>query len=218
MKIEVIRRIDFSELERKVREVPLRGKDFDGKEIRVYEHAHISLRTMHPDEVNPTTFYLLRSNLEFQRALREHLMSTQGIDTLNLEGALEILNEKGELWTLTPPIIEVTPRLVRYQPKEGEIYYRDVVKVQIPIINDGAHRIALARELGILFRALFISGADENFPFYAHPNEWSRTKVVDFVPSDKRDKKFYSREDCYALYRDFGVLGCGAPRILGSKS
>ncbi len=211
-KIEVLREIPFSELASMVRSVPLSQKGESGEQIFVYQNAEVGLRRSGYQEVNPTTFYVLKEGLERQRLLRRLLIKSFGLDSLMLEGALEIKNDLGEIWTLTPPIIEVTRRTIQYIPQEGEIRYEDPTEIQIPVINDGAHRVFMAREEGLEFNALFISGADERYPFYAHPNSWDEVSVVDDVPSDKRDKKFYSRENCYRLYRDFGVLGCGAPR------
>ncbi len=214
MKIEIVRRIPFSELAKKIRHVPLVQKDSEGSERYVYKNARVSVKTFHPDEVNPTTFYLLKKGLEFQTELHETMIRDYGIDTLNLDAGYEIRNEKGEIWGLIPPIVEITPRRVRYVAGKEEISYKEAVTIQIPIINDGAHRVWMAREKNNLFKALCISGADPEFPFYAHPNEWSRVKLVDEVPKDKREKKFYSRENSYGLYRDFGILGCGAPRSI----
>ncbi|MBW2997435.1 hypothetical protein KY349_03810 [Candidatus Woesearchaeota archaeon] len=216
MEIKIIKRIEPSELVEKIRNVPLIQKAQDGSEIKVYEKARISIRELHPSEVNPTTFYLLRPQLKLQKDLRECLMKKHGIDLLHLEGALEIVNEQGELWTLTPPIVEVTPRDVKYCAREGEIEYNDTARIQIPIINDGAHRVFTAIQAGETFHGVYITGADERFPFYAHPNEWSRIKIFDAMPTTKQEKKFYSRDDCYALYRNFDVLGCGKPRTLGT--
>ncbi len=212
MTIKLVRKIPWSELEANVRSVPLNKPAADGSPILVYRDARISLRELDSQEVNPTSFYLLRSGLAMQEKLQRELAQEYGIDSLHLDGAVEIENEKGEIWTLTPPIIEVTPRNVQYQAKEGEISYSDVVPIQIAIINDGLHRVATARKQGRTFNGIFISGADPNFPFYAHPNGWDRITEMDAVPKTKPEKKFYSREDCYALYRNFGVLGCGAPR------
>jgi len=212
MEIKIVNRISFSELESSVRAVPLKGLNPDGSQRLVYTDARISLKRFYTEEINPTTFYLLKRGIKLQRELRTTLLDKYEIDTLNLDAAYEIENEKGEIWGLTPPIIELTPRKVKYVPRKGEIPYEDEVVVQVPIINDGAHRVWLARENHETFVGLFISGADPNFPFYAHPNEWSMVKILDEVPKDKRDKKFYSMENCYDLYRDFEVLGCGAPR------
>ena len=215
MRVKIVGEIEFDELKRRIRRVPLMQKHINGSEIYVYEEADISVRRIHVNDVNPTTFYLLRDNIDFQRSLRRVLLE-QGIDTLQLTRAYNIENEKGEVWTLMPPIIEVTQRDVIYFPRDGEIMYNDIVGLQIPIINDGAHRVSLARENGGLFTAIYITNVNKEFPFYAHPNPWERVKIVDSVPSKKGDKKYYSREDCYSLYRDFGILGCGAPRGLGS--
>lgn len=213
MKIEIIREIGFEELVKKIRRVPLMDKREDGSNIYVYDNANISLKEFNVEEVNPTSFYVLNENMRFQRGLRKELLG-KGIDTLHLDRAYELRNEKSEIWTLMPPIIEVTQRDVNYVHQKGELKYEDIVRLNIPIINDGLHRITLAEELSKTFNSIYISGASKEYPFYAHPNDWSRVKRVDKVPSVKTEKKFYSRENCYGLYRDFGVLGCGAPRGL----
>ncbi|MFA6073584.1 MAG: hypothetical protein WC758_05710 [Candidatus Woesearchaeota archaeon] len=213
--VDVIREIEFSELESMIRTVPL----IEGKKLssptHVYQDANISFREIFVNEVNLTTFYILRKNLEFQRTLRKYLLAKEGIDTLHLNCAYELKNEKNEIWMLTPPIIEVTPRRLKYVAQIGEKTYEDSVVLQIPIVNDGAHRVFLAKEEKETFTSIYISNALENFPFYAHPNDWSKVKIVEKIPEKKEDKKFYSRENCYGLYRDFGVLGCGAPRGVG---
>ncbi len=212
MKIEILRRIPFSELEDMIRRVPLKGKTPEGKDILVYQHARIALKQLEAGEVNPTTFYLVRKNMDVQREIRACLRAEHGIDSLQLDGALEIQNDQGEVWTLTPPIVEFTSRIVHYVAQQGEKECERNVKIAIPIVNDGAHRVALARDLGVPFNAVVISGALEAFLFYAHPNAWDEVRLVDAVPAQREEKKLYIRDDCYFLYRDFGVLGCGAPR------
>ncbi|MBI4133495.1 hypothetical protein HY478_02680 [Candidatus Uhrbacteria bacterium] len=213
MQIDIVRQIPFSDLEAMIRRVPLKQKAEDGSEIFVYGGARISQHTFHPADVNPTTFYLLHKGLDFQEKLHGYLLREHGIDMLQLDGAVELHNrDTDQVWTLTPPIVEVTPRTVRFVAQEGEIQCDADVAIQIPIIMDGAHRVGLARRLGLPFASVFIAGADPRFPFYAHPNPWSMVCVVDEVPKHKREKKLYSREDCYGLYRDFGVIGCGGPR------
>ncbi len=217
MRIDVRRTIPWSELESMIRSVPLKQRAPDGSPIQVYRDARVTLRAFHHEDVNPTTFYLLQSGLELQRVLHEHLRDNYGIDTLALQGAVELLDvDAQKVWTLTPPIIEVTPREIRYVAQEAEITYEDSQRILVPIIMDGAHRVALARSLGRTFSAVHISGADPAYPFYAHPNGWDRVAVVDTVPKTKPEKKWYRMEDCYAVYRDFDVIGCGAPRGVGA--
>jgi len=215
MELEVIDKVNFGDLVSMIRKVPLMKTDSEGKEIYVYKNANISLRDLHPNEVNPTTFYLLKEGLEFQRKLRDYLLQKYGFDSLRLDCALKIKNKQGEIMLLTPPIIEVTPRKVKYQPSKEEINHQGTYNIHIPIINDGAHRIFLARELGINFKGLYISNVATSHPFYAHPNEWDKIKLFDDTPKTKKEKKLYSREENYALYRNFGVLGCGKPRGTG---
>ncbi|MBN1792292.1 hypothetical protein JW826_01260 [Candidatus Woesearchaeota archaeon] len=214
-RFQLLKSIPLDELVTSVRRVPLVQKAPDGSDILVYKDANISLHSLKPEEVNPTTFYLIKRGLQLQRDLRTYLMGEHGIDSLNLDGALEISNSEGEIWTLTPPIIELAHREVAFIPGQGEIRYGSTFGVEIPIINDGAHRVQVARERGTKFTGLVISGIPREHPFYAHPNSWDLVRVVDETPKTKAEKKLYLREDCYALYRDFGVLGCGKPRHLG---
>ena len=143
------------------------------------------------------------------------MLDKQGIDTLMLDCLLKLKNEEGQEFGLMPPVVEVQTRRVRYVPGKGELSHEGTYEIQVPVINDGLHRFMLARLVGKPVRVIHIARSDPEFPFYAHPNEWSRVRVVDRVPATKEEKKLYSREDCYALYRDFGVLGCGAPRGTG---
>jgi hypothetical protein len=219
VQIEVFREIPFDKLAEMIRNVPLNRKANDNETIMVYKNANISLRTnVSPYEVNPTTFYLLQDGLGKQIQICEQLLK-KGIDVFDLHGALQIYDaddpeyqKSGAMWLLTPPIIEVTPRQIKYMPHPGDNTIDNVVQIQIPIINDGAHRVYTALTLGRTFNAVWISGADERYPFYAHPNPWDMVKIVTETPKNKLDKKFYSRENVYGLYRDFGEIGCGGPR------
>jgi hypothetical protein len=214
MNIELKQKISFGELEQMIKNVRL----CKFPEVIIYKNASISLREYSSEEVNPTTFYLLKKNITFQQQLREYLQKNYDIDTLHLKGALVLFNhDKQEQWTLTPPIIEVIPRIIQYTPQKGEISYQTQHKIMIPAINDGAHRIYTARIANESFTSLHIIGALEEYPLAAHPNNWSTIQLVDEVPATKEEKKMYTREDCYGLYRDFKSLGCGGPRNLGKE-
>lgn len=218
MNINVVRRIPFGELEKKLRQVPLlHTKDANGAPLFVYSDAKITFRTVFPDELNPTTYYLLKKNLAFQRDLRAHLIDTEAIDPFALSEAVELENtDTREVWTLTPPIIEVSEERVSFHGKEGDICYEDQFRVKLLVINDGAHRAYLARELNVPVTIVHIHGVDSRYPFYALPNGWERVRVVSEVPKTMAEKKAYRRTDSYELYRNFGVLGLGAPRRTGS--
>ena len=214
MRVEVLRKYTEAELEDMIRKVPLIAHP----DVFVYENADIQVRSVSPEEVNPTSFYALRRNLDFQAELRTALME-QGIDTLFLQGeeaALELKNEKDEIWSLFPPVIELATERVKYQSREGEKQYDDTVEIKVPIINDGLHRVMLAKELGSKVNVLYISWINQDFPFYAHANNWNQVEVVDEIPQ-QAGKKYYLREKNYELYRNFGIYAVGAPRTTEQK-
>lgn len=216
MKLEIIERVPWQELEQRVRQVPLlKARRSDGNQIFVYEHADVSLRNVSSEEVNPTSFYAVRDGLQLQRDLRNNLLDQHGLDTLTLTELLRFRTEDGQEFGLMPPVVEVQRRRVRYIPAEGELSHEGTFEIKIPLVNDGLHRFMIAREVGSRVSVVYVVGSDPEFPFYAHPNSWSDVKLVDGVPKTKAEKKLYSREDCNLLYRDFGIFGCGAPRGTG---
>lgn len=214
--VEIVREIPWGELEQMVRKVPLKTKKPDGSPIYVYEKANIELRTVLPDELAASSFYLVEKNLEFQRALRA-AMSEKGYDTLRLDRGLVIKNALNEVWTLMPPVVEVMHEDITHRNRRGDIDYTGKpTKATVHIVNDGMHRVWFAREIGKPITVVHISGIPEEHPYYALPNSWDDVRIFTDVPKTKTEKKFYRRNDCYALYRDFDVLGCGKPRNTGS--
>jgi hypothetical protein len=215
MHITLVKEISLEELMEKFRDVPLKEPAPDSSPIYVYKDASISLREFDPREVNPTTFYVLRHNLQFQRDLRKVLLES-GIDSLHLNGAVVLQDEQGKQRTLMPPVIELGQRTISYVPGPHEITHHRKVTINIPLINDGAHRVMLARELGQTFHGIYVVGADPSHPFYAHPNSWDDVQIMDSVPATPHEKKLYLRENCATLYRNFDVFGCGTLRSPGS--
>jgi hypothetical protein len=121
--------------------------------------------------------------------------------------------DRNEIWTLTPPIIELAFRTIGYFPTHEEIDHSNTkTRINIPLICDGIHRVAYSRERDGFFNGIKIVGANQDYPYYAHPNGWEMVKFVDEVPASSSEKKLYSRQNCYHLYRDFGIIGCGKPR------
>ena len=210
MDIKLKKEIDLDELKALVRTVPLMGLDKDGNKIFPYKNAKIELRTVDPNELNPSTFYLLKGNVDFQREMRASLLAKEGVDSLKLDGGLEILNGN-ENWRLIPPIVELTEEKVFFANDRGDVTYPAFTIVKIPTIVDGANRCALARGIGSTINVLYISGVSYDHPFYALPNEWEKVQIHEEVPLMGL-KKYYRRKDSYVLYRDFSVLGCGGPR------
>ena len=188
--------------------------DQEGNKIFVYADADISLQNMHPEALNPTSLYLILNGLEFQRDLRQHLLEQYDIDTLRLDNGYVIKNEDKQV-TLLPPVIEVMRESVVFNNDRGDKVYDQAHVINTHIITDGLHRVALARALGIKPKVIIMRGIPYEHPFYAYPNNWEDISIFDGEPETKEQKKLYRREDCYALYRDFGVLDVGVPRHTG---
>jgi hypothetical protein len=120
--VEIIREIPWSELEQMVRRVPLKMERPDKSKIFVYENANIELRTVNPEELAASSFYLVKKSADFQRSLYDQLLKV-GYDTLHLNGGLEIKNDQGEIWRLIPPVVEVMHEDVAHMNTRGDIDY-----------------------------------------------------------------------------------------------
>lgn len=205
--IELVRTIPLEELFEKLRTSTLENAD---EEIRVYENARFELRALYPRELNPSTFYLLEDALERQRELRTSLKEQYGIDTLRLSNCLELRDPAtGTVWIMMPPIVEVYEELVLYPQRLDSIAYPDHLRLLIPTILDGHHRLWITDEdePGQTVNVVYITGSDSwNHPFYAYPNGWDRVRVYrneDEIPR----KKLYRRAEPYSRTRDLRVLG-----------
>jgi hypothetical protein len=210
--IRILREIPWSELEERVRGVPLLEKGEDGAEIFPYENAKISLRRVSTAELCCPSRYALKGNLEEQRRLH-HFLRDYGLDSLSLSSALELSDGSDRVWSLLPPVVEVFNQEVIFPPRAGEIDHTgrsSVIPIQMLI--DGVHRVLLAREIGAEINVLHITGVNERFPYYALPNSWEELRILDELPATAQEKKLYRRENCYGLFRNFDLLGCGAPR------
>lgn len=184
----------------RMRAVPLENAGQD--EIYLYHGATMSLRDLWPDEINPTSLYVLEDNLEFQRQLRRHLFDRYQIDTLQLSSVLTLRNED-ELVGMSPPFVEIIEETASLGSLPGDLSAPEGVSLKIPSLNDGLHRLWIAREEGLPVRCIVIHGVLPGYPHYAYPNAWSQVEVCEKVP---KNKKYYRRRDPYTYMRPFGTL------------
>ena len=153
--------------------------------ILPYEHSTITIKEMDVEEIAPTTLYVVKKGLQFQRSLRQTLQSV-GHDPLWLEGGLR-LEHKGQRVGLIPPIVED-------DPDHG------------PCLIDGAHRVYNGRKVGqATIRVIHILNVLPSTPIYAHPNTWDEIIEYDEIPSNPELKKRY-RDNPRSLYRDFSSI------------
>lgn len=155
------------------------------KSVMPYEHASILIEEMGLDDFIPTTLYVLKNGVRFQNQLRQDLL-VHGHDSLRLDGALHLSHPTGSVG-LVPPMVED-------DPDHG------------PCLIDGAHRVYMARSLGIeAVKVLRIRNPLPSAPIYAHPNQWNEIVEYDETPADPALKKRY-RDNPRSLYRDFSSL------------
>lgn len=203
--IRILRRIPEAELAGRLRVLTLLNSA-----VRPYETAEIRFASVPPDLLFPAALYVARPNLERQRKLREAFLR-QGADTLDLHGGVEF-QTGNEVWTVIPPVVEFQSEKAEFHPRRPGDPDCPPAEVEIPLINDGLHRVWLARELGLNIRVVLIRGVPPAHPYYAYPASWPRVKLLDDVPTDKAARKRHRVADYYSLYRDFGPLGVGKPR------
>jgi len=166
----------------------------------IYEHAFISIEKVNTDCLVPPQNYVLNPELKNKLELK-YAFEEADIDIFNLDGYVEFSLEGDDtIRTLLPPVVEESIE------NDGMI---------IPIINDGMHRIYLARIEKKPIEVIFIRGVSRNFPYYAYPviGGWESVKAVDEL-TPGTIKKWHRIQDNKKLYRNFDSVFkcCSKPR------
>ena len=171
------------------------------KDAWPYENAQISVVSMLSDEIAPAQDYVLQSEFEKVQALKWAL-AEHFIDLFKLDGYIKIwLEGNDEPIDVLPPIVEESLEA------NGE---------KVNILNDGLHRVYLARRQWSPIQVVFIWDIPSRFPYYAYPlpDGWAGVKMVQELPQGMI-KKVHRIEDNKSLYRDFnsgGFQNVGGPR------
>lgn len=165
-----------------------------------YKDAHIELDTLNTSEIAPAQRYVLTQEMlkvrDLRWTLREH-----GVDLFALDGYATIwLAGYEEPIDVLPPVIELSA--------EADA---SVVK----ILNDGMHRVYLARMERCPIQVLYVKNVPHQYPYYAFPlvNGWSDVEIVSELP-ESYIKKWHRIKDYKSLYRNFnsGFTNVGGPR------
>ena len=192
----------FEDIIDDLREVPM----LMDKNIKPYKNARIRLVEMDPNDLNLSTLYYLKGNIEFQKKFREELLG-EGYNSLKIWWLLTFDWDDGKEYSLMPPVVEVVEREIKILPREGEVDYSEkVLKVKIPLLLDWFHRAFLAKELWEKLQVIYVENVDPTCPSYAHPNSWDDVIACDEVPSNSALKKHYVLGNPKPLYKNFGVL------------
>ncbi|MCX6345682.1 MAG: hypothetical protein NT018_11525 [Armatimonadetes bacterium] len=165
-----------------------------------YLNSEIELPVIHTDEIAPAQRYVLNKEImkvrDLKWALQEH-----GIDLFKLDGYVSIwLEGYDDPIDVLPPVIE--------ESKEAD-------GTTVKILNDGMHRVYLARMERTPIQVVYVSNVPSEFPYYAFPlvNGWNDVEIVQDLP-EGYIKKWHRIKNYKSLYRDFntGFQNVGGPR------
>ncbi len=196
MKIIKIKKHSADELKQRIRQVTLMHQPNE----LIYKDVTISLETISVDEIFPAQYYILSSELEKIRCLKLELLR-HGVNLYKLDGYISLwLEDTTDPIDLLPPIVEESIEA------NGKT---------VSLINDGMHRLFMARLEWEIPQIVFIRGIPKHKPYYAYPipQGWNAVKIVDELPLYLL-KKWHRIENYKTLYRDFNsaFTNVGNPR------
>jgi hypothetical protein len=193
MNILSVERHDAAELLSRLRRVPLLKQP----EILVYEQALISLELIQTDSLHPTQNYVWLKELRKTQELRWSLAS-HGVDLFRLDGFVTYTVSQPDgaevVYDLYPPVVEES------MEADGSVAL---------IINDGMHRLYLARLEWVVPQVTYIRGIPREYPYYAFPRRerWEGLDLLAENPDPQTYlKKCHRRRDNKRLYRDFQAV------------
>ncbi|MBR4748292.1 MAG: hypothetical protein IK083_01795 [Abditibacteriota bacterium] len=174
-------------------------------EVKCYEGCDITLERMHTDLIAPAQRYVLAENVLRAREL-EWALEKHGIDLFDLDGYVSIWRDDCEdQIDVLPPVVELS---------------READGSAVNILNDGMHRVYLARMERKPVKVVYVSGVPEEYPYYSYPlvRGWDDVEIRDELP-EGYIKKWHRIEDYKSLYRNFnsGFVNVGGPRGHFSK-
>ncbi len=193
MNIIAVQRHSTEELVACLRRVPLLKQP----EVLVYNRALITLEMIHTNCLHPPQNYIwlqeLRKVQELRWSLREH-----GVDLFRLDGYVTYLvryPDGGEAsYDVYPPVVE-------------ESFEADGTVALL--INDGMHRLYLARLEYVVPQVVYVRGIPKEYPYYSFPRPggWEGIDLLADNPDpQKYFKKCHRQRDNKRLYRDFQAV------------
>jgi len=154
-------------------------------DFQPYQNASVVLKDFDPNEVVPTSKYVIVDSLVtiglISRTLRRY-----GLDINQIDDIVEVDGIK-----IAPPVIEF----------DGE---KDC-------IVDGVHRLLIARAKKQKVKCIYIR--DASLPIIGKPISWETVKVMEVPSEDPRDRRnlrdgIEDTSECLRrYYRDLSVLG-----------
>ncbi len=193
MNVIDLKRHAEAELIDRLRQVPLLKQP----EVRVYAQALITLEQIHTNCLYPPQNYIWLAELRKIQELRWSL-ADHGVDLFRLDGYITYTVQEPDgsqaTYDVYPPIVE-------------ESFEADGTLTQI--INDGMHRLYLARLEWVVPQVVYVRGVPKEFPYYAYPRvgRWEGLDLLEQNPDPQGYlKKCHRRRDNKRLYRDFQAV------------
>ncbi|MCK9377019.1 MAG: hypothetical protein M0P73_12795 [Syntrophobacterales bacterium] len=176
-----------------MRRVPL----LEQPDVLIYAQALISLEQIHTRCLHPPQNYLWLQELRKTQELRWSL-ADWGVDLFRLDGyvtyTVRLADGEEAVYDLYPPIVE-------------ESFEADGTMALI--INDGMHRLYLARMEWVIPQVTYVRGLPKEYPYYAFPRPggWEGLDLLADNPDPQRYlKKSHRVRQNKALYRDFQAV------------
>jgi hypothetical protein len=172
-------------------------------EVLIYKEARLSVESVSPAELFPAQYYVLETELEKIRAIKEGLLE-KGVDIFRLTGYVKywLETDPSTPIDILPPVVEAS------RNRDGE---------KVPLICDGMHRIYSAKKLGIPINVIYIQNIpEEKYPYYAWPNPdgWTQVVEIDGLTEDYRKKAYRWEPPLHKqLFRDFNTAFDNVGRI-----
>ena len=165
-----------------------------------YKKAELSTPVLHTNEIAPAQRYVLNCEIMKVRDLRWSLREMD-VDLFKLDGYVTIwLKDYDDPIDVLPPVVEES------READGSV---------VKILNDGMHRVYLARMERCPIQVVFAKNVPSQYPYYAFPlvNGWDDVEIVEDLPNGYI-KKWHRIKNYKSLYRDFntGFQNVGGPR------
>ncbi|MGB8991580.1 MAG: hypothetical protein WCD80_05960 [Desulfobaccales bacterium] len=166
-------------------------------DVLIYGHALISLELIHTTCLHPPQNYLWLQELRKTQELRWSL-ADWGVDLFRLDGyvtyKVRLADGEEVVYDLYPPVVE-------------ESFEADGTLALI--INDGMHRLYLARMEWVIPQVTYVRGIPKEYPYYAFPRlgGWEGLDLLADNPDPQRYlKKCHRVRHNKRLYRDFQAV------------
>jgi hypothetical protein len=176
-----------------LRRVPLQERT----DVLIYSQALISLEQIHTDWLRPPQNYIWLQELRKTQELRWSLVE-RGVDLFRLDGyvtyTVRLADGEEVVYDLYPPIVE-------------ESFEADGTVALL--INDGMHRVYLARMEWVIPQVVYVRGIPKEYPYYAfpRPDGWEGLDLLAENPDPQRYlKKCHRVRHNKKLYRDFQAV------------